>query len=371
MNRAPKSPESRSSRGYEMCRLATALCVLPLFGFGLCLSLPSTSEADHSNQSANTGADGPLAWYEGARKATLEILRDGLWKGSGWISPRGGFALTAAHVIGAPGGRIEVLTFKGERLPATVVAVDYGHDAAVLKVRGLTGPGIGFARQMPQPGAKVYALGSPATQHCLLIPGQVASDKFQYYWSAQIHTYVEVLPVAIMFPIGVSGSPCLDSDGHVVGLASGTMNGGPMQTAMAGVPAGIGYVVGYSPISAMLSDLKMRSTPDLGFRVEELWYGGPEYLAQVPGQNAGVYVEDASPNGPGEAAGLQRGDLIQRIGDKLVTFSADFFQSFRNLPTGSSLKLSVLRPGEANTRDLTIKPGVAEAEWLVLEEKNR
>ena len=56
--------------------------------------------------------------YEKARQASVEILVDDHLDGSGWFADTKGMVFTAAHVIGRPGRRIEILSPAAGRLEA-------------------------------------------------------------------------------------------------------------------------------------------------------------------------------------------------------------------------------------------------------------
>ncbi|HYW80974.1 MAG TPA: serine protease, partial [Thermoguttaceae bacterium] len=71
--------------------------------------------------------------YEKAKLASVEVLVDDHMDGSGWFVDGQGLLFTAAHVIGRPGRRIEVISPTIGRIEAQVVAVDLGHDLAMLR----------------------------------------------------------------------------------------------------------------------------------------------------------------------------------------------------------------------------------------------
>ena len=83
---------------------------------------------------ASAGATLTAEVYARLKAASLVVMLEGQMKGSGALVDAGGLVITSAHGIGRKGSRVEVLTAAAERLRAEVVAVDLGHDLALLKL---------------------------------------------------------------------------------------------------------------------------------------------------------------------------------------------------------------------------------------------
>src|SRR5258708_22290252 len=118
----------------------------------------ATGAARAQSPSENSIAD---KVYERAKAGSVELLVDGHLSGSGWFADKSGLVMTAAHVIEKPGRRLEVNSPSLNRLPAKVVAVDLGHDLALLKVDlgQREAPALSFAERLPAPGTEVYWFG--------------------------------------------------------------------------------------------------------------------------------------------------------------------------------------------------------------------
>ena len=80
----------------------------------------------------------------------------------------------------------------------------------------------------------------------------------------------------------------------------------------------------------------------LGLSVNEIT---PELAKELDleGDVEGVLVEEVAP-GPAQAAGVQRGDVIQMIGNRRIGSVEQFEQEVERLPRGKSVALLVLRP---------------------------
>ena len=120
----------RSRSFYTIHRLSAAVTALILLAsfFG------SIAAADEPSLAAV---------YTKVKAAAFEVLVEGHLSGSGWFATEDGLAFTAAHVIGQPGRHVEIRSKSAGRRAAEVVAVDLGHDIALLRVEKRDG---GYAR---------------------------------------------------------------------------------------------------------------------------------------------------------------------------------------------------------------------------------
>src|SRR5438105_11555976 len=113
--------QANGPRSSGLLRLA-AVCVLAV-------ALTRFSQA-----ADDPGKKGNAQLYERAKAASVEVLVNGHLNGSGCFVDRKGIVVTAAHVIEEPGRRIEINSAQAGRLGAKMLAVDLGHDLALLKV---------------------------------------------------------------------------------------------------------------------------------------------------------------------------------------------------------------------------------------------
>ena len=94
--------------------------------------------------------------YERAARASVMVLIDGRHAGSAFFVDDSGLLLTASHVVKGANGTLEVDSPDVGRLPAERLAVDWGHDVALLRVarrdRPLPSPPI--PAPPPDPGHK-------------------------------------------------------------------------------------------------------------------------------------------------------------------------------------------------------------------------
>jgi serine protease Do len=332
-----------SPRFFTVMRLA-AICLLSLL-------MPQSGAGEE-----NSGQRGNAQLYEKAKAASVEVLVNGHLNGSGCFVDPKGIVLTAAHVLEEPGRRIEVNNPQAGRLAASVLAVDLGHDLALLKVES---PKKDFAAleaadQPPAPGGDVFLLGAPIYRHAVLVPGKTASagTTFEYY----TEHYIEITHFAAMVPMGMSGGPWLDSAGRLVGIQSGVMS-------QNSIPVGIAFVAPLEAVRKLVKDRQTTATPTLGVAVDELWQQDRKTLDRFGPDKEGLVVTSLQDDGPAARSGLKRGDLIVAAGGKKVRLSEDLQRIVLGKQPGESLELTAFGPDGTGEHKFSAKLGTLETRW--------
>lgn len=68
----------------------------------------------------------------------------------------------------------------------------------------------------------------------------------------------------------------------------------------------------------------------------------------------GIVVQDVDPAGPAAKAGIKRGDMIVKIGDKEVGDYNSLVDMLRTHKPGDKLSVKVMRDGQEHTVDVTL-----------------
>jgi len=328
-------------------RVAKWILLLALF-LALAARLAAGQEAD--------GKQGGASLYEKAKRASVEILVDDHLAGTGWFADKGGLLFTASHVVGRPPHRIELLSPVAGRVSARLVAVDLGHDLALLQAEPREGgyPVLPLAEKLPPPGDDVFLFGTPIFRHAVLLPGMVANDELVFEYYTDMH--VEVLHVAASVPGGVSGGPWLNRQGEVVGLQSGMMT---VKTA----PAGVVMVVPLDAVRELLKSRRNAATPTIGAALEETWQHEGEVLKRYPPRTEGLVVCSLQEDGPAARAGLKAFDVIVAAEGRKIRLIAEMLRVIRSKKPGNSLRLTILSPDGTGVRQVTVRLGRLEVGW--------
>ena len=296
--------------------------------------------------------------YEQVKQAAVEVLINGRHHGSAWFADKAGLIITAAHVVPGPRARIEVISPEIGRVPATVLAVDKGHDLALLSVpeRANGYPTLKLAEKAPTALEDVYVFGAPIFRHGVMMHGTVARNESTFEYYGVEGGYVEVAHVAAIAPPGSSGGAWVNTRGEVVGTQSGQMTQGQ-------APAGVAFMIPLSAIKSLLQSKITARTPTLGLAIEETWQQHADYLNRYPLGTEGMVVKILHKDGPADRAGVQQSDLIQRINDKMVRWPNDFLRIVRAMSPGQSVKLTILKPDGTGTVEKNVTLGFQEVRW--------
>lgn len=297
----------------------------------------------------------PAQIYEQAKRASVEILVDGHHGGSGCFVSGEGLVLTAAHIPGRPGRRLEVLTSDGGRLKANVVAVDLGHDLILLRVQPREG---GYAvlklgADIPRPGAGVFLYSASVYRHGLLQTGTVARDGLTF--EHQGH-FVEVTQIAAIVQEGTSGGPWMNCEGRLIGVQSGSLTN-------KSVPGGIANVSPVQAVRVLLESKRNASTPVIGVFVDEMWVLPPDQLRRFAPGTEGMVVQSLQADGPAARAGIKKGEVIVAVDGQKVRLRDDFVRLIRAKKPGQTVELTVIGADGTGSRKVSVPIGKLEVAW--------
>lgn len=272
-------------------------------------------------------------------------------RGSGIIVRSDGYILTNRHVV-EQARRIEVQLRDERRFTAELVGTDEATDLAVVKIDADQLPVVRFAdSDGVAVGEWALAIGSPFGLDYTLTVGVVSALGRAGLGTQEIEDYVQT--DASINP-GNSGGPLVNLRGEVIGI----------NTMIVGRGTGIGFA-----IPAEQAKRVSRQLIDNG-RVERAWIGvsfqevTPELAQQFGlGDRRGALVSGVMPGGPAAEAGIQPGDVIQRVDGEAIDEGRDLLRLILRKPTGAQVALQLVREGQTRTLTLTTgsRPSQARA----------
>ena len=193
-------------------------------------------------------------------RALAQILDDrGNVIGSGCFLTEDGLVLTAAHVV-AGRDRISVRNALGKVFPAQEICPgDFSADAVILKTEAEEQMFLRWSDQEPSPGDPLEVCGFPLSMNLPL----TSRGKVRSLPSSSGRPMLTTVP---MMP-GQSGSPVLNEQGRLVGVASR----GSLAVKTGGAPARSESV----PFSALIGLREASLEPNAFIRIRELekWTG--------------------------------------------------------------------------------------------------
>jgi serine protease Do len=273
--------------------------------------------------------------------------------GSGVIVDPEGYIMTNAHVVeGAQ--RIHValplpaVDFPDQIAPvgkqriveARLVGLHKEPDLALLKIeqKGLPTLSLGSRRPVHQ-GQLVFALGSPEGLENSVTMGVVSSVARQ----ADPNRPMVFIQTDAPINPGNSGGPLVDTEGYVVGINTFIFSA-------AGGSEGLGFAIPARIVRFVYESLRKYGHVHR-IEVKAGAQTITDSLAKGLGlaQNWGVVIDDVTPGGPAEAAGLKIGDIVVRADGRLIGTLPAFTGALYLHPLDEVLKLEVLRGTERKT----------------------
>jgi serine protease Do len=294
---------------------------------------------------------------EGDPEADPETLQDLLQRflgelpparrslGSGFIITPNGEIVTNTHVVeGAE--RIRVRLSTEEELEAKVVGTDDKTDIALLRVpapRPLPTLPLGDSDALAV-GDWVLAIGNPFGLAQTATAG-IVSAKGRFLGAGPYDDFIQT--DASINP-GNSGGPLIDQEGRVVGMNTAIVS-------PAGGNVGIGFAIPVNLVRWVVEQLRQHG------RVVRGWIGvavqpvTPELARsfQLP-KAEGALVADLTRKSPAARAGIRRGDVIVRFGERPIRHSRELPMLVAGTPPRSRVALTVLRGGEELTLAVTV-----------------
>ena len=284
--------------------------------------------------------------------ANLQVRRrtrrgEAMGAGSGVAISTDGFLVTSAHVV--EGTRHGTASFSdGHETPVSVVGSDPLSDLAVLRADGgeLTPASLGDADSL-RVGQLVVAIGNPNGFASSVTAGVVSGLGRSLPVGARggpRRVVENVIQTDAALNPGNSGGALVDGAGRVVGI----------NTALAGIGLGLAVPINDATrviISTLIRDGRVRRA-HLGVAVAPRPL--PPRAAARVGRRAGVQIMQVIEDGPADAAGLVRGDLLVELDGEPVTDASDLQRLMVGERIGRAVPAVVLRNGAQRTIELVL-----------------
>jgi len=298
-------------------------------------------------------------------------------EGSGIILSADGLILTNNHVIDGATA-LEVQFNDGTTATATVVGADATDDLAVIKaqsVSGLTPATLGTSSDL-QVGQDVVAVGSPLGLSATVTSGIVSAlnrpvatsdaqpqqqapglgnGQRQGQGQTQAATQATVISAiqtdAAINP-GNSGGPLVDTSGKVIGVNSAIASLSSSSSGEAG-SIGVGFAIPIDQakrISDEIIQTGKASHAVLGAGVGDATVDGNTLLT------SGATISQITAGGGAEAAGLQVGDVITKVGDQKVESADALVAAIRSAAPNSAVSITFTR-GTAASQTVSVTLG--------------
>ncbi|MDD7936017.1 S1C family serine protease [Actinomycetospora straminea] len=323
--------------------------------------LSSAPSSSGSTDQAPAAAPGSVEQVADTVLPSVVQLEGPSGEGSGVVISADGLILTNAHVLEAgqaaqqesplggaqpapEPGTAQGLTAvfqDGNRAPVQVVGTDTGADLAVVRaqgVSGLTPATIGDSSQL-RVGQEVVAVGSPLGLSGTVTTGIVSAlQRPVATGGAQSGqaTVLDAIQTDAAINPGNSGGALVDMQGRVIGITSAIASLGQSQGGQGGQSGSIG--LGFA--------IPIDQAQRIGTELINQGYATRAVLGVGVTEGAdGAVLGQVAPGGPAAAAGLQQGDVVTRVNDRVIPDADSLVAAIRSQEPGAQVTLTVTSPG--------------------------
>jgi Do/DeqQ family serine protease len=268
--------------------------------------------------------------------------------GSGFVIDASGRILTNNHVV-KDAETIKVTLNDGRTFKATTIGTDPATDVAVIKIEGKDLPvlPLGDSDQL-RIGDWAIAIGNPlgdlrGSVTVGIVSAQGRSNLNFFGGTPQFQDFIQT-DASINF--GNSGGPLCNIRGEAIGI----------NTAINSNAQGIGFAIPINLARHVAEQLVAHGTVKRSMLGVQLANMTPE-LAEGFGlgsTQSGVVIQDVFPDSPAERAGLKRNDVVVELDGRAVTDREKFRLRIADTPSGTQVRLGVLRDGRKQLFSVTL-----------------
>ncbi len=268
--------------------------------------------------------------------------------GSGFVINAEGQILTNAHVVDGA-DTVTVTLRDGRTFQGKVLGEDPLTDIAVVKINANNLPVVALGNSdMLRPGQWAIAIGNPLGLDKTVTVGVIsATDRTSSQVGVPDKRIGFIQTDAAINP-GNSGGPLLNARGEVIGI----------NTAIIGGAQGLGFAIPINTVQRISQQLIAKGKvehPFVGIQMATLTPEIKERIKNSANGNItvqadkGVLVVRVVRNSPADKAGLQQGDVIQKVDNQSVTTADKVQQIIESRKVGDSLQMDVQRNGQAQS----------------------
>lgn len=260
--------------------------------------------------------------------------------GSGFFISDQGYIITNNHVVEGT-KEVNIILSDGTQQTATIVGTDIYSDIAVLKTDG-TVPAVASLGNSDalDPGESVIAIGSPLGNFKNTVTVGVVSATGRSIDTGNGYQIEDLIQTDAAINHGNSGGPLVNLAGEVIGINTLVVR----NTNSGDVAEGLGFAIPVNTAQAIAQQIIEQgyfARPYIGISFQPI---NPNIAARynLPAQ-WGVYVTEVAGGSPASKAGLQRGDIITKIGDVALDETHSYVNTLFTFQPGDQVTLTLMR----------------------------
>lgn len=269
--------------------------------------------------------------------------------GTGFIVDSTGLIVTNSHVVDDPSAKYSVVLKDGRTFTVDKVYLDETTDIAIISVTARDLPVVDFGdSDTLKVGQKAIAIGNALGQfQNTVTSGVISGISRQIEASGGLGTptkaYDSVIQTDAALNPGNSGGPLLNSAGQVIGINVATTLGAN----------NVSFAIPINTLKPILQGFLKHGRiirPYIGVYYVMI----TKELAAVQNMPEGAYVSQVATGAPAEKAGLQRGDIITKINDLVISTHGTLASAISKFNVGDTIQVTFDRDGKVQTVKLTL-----------------
>ncbi len=271
--------------------------------------------------------------------------------GTGFFITSQGYIITNNHVVDGTKD-VSIILSDGTQENATIVGTDPFSDIAVLKTDGKV-PAVARLgnSDVLKPGETVIAIGSPLGNFRNTVTVGVVSATGRSIDLGNGTLIEDLIQTDAAINHGNSGGPLVNLAGQVIGINTLIVR----STNSGDVTEGLGFAIPVNTAQAVAQQILQKgyfARPYLGISFQPIT---PEIANayRLPAQ-WGVFVTRVASGGPASQAGLQRGDIITKIGDVTLDETHSYTNTLFTFKPGDQVALEIIRGGKTMQVQVTL-----------------
>lgn len=277
------------------------------------------------------------------------ITRTSASEGSGSIISSDGYVMTNNHVVAGieQSGVLEVSFSDGTTAQADFIAGDPSTDIAVIKIRDVSNlPVMSFGdSDALGVGQSVMAVGSPLGLSSTVTTGIVSAVNRPVRASGDggESSLIDAIQTDAAINPGNSGGPLVDMDGNLIGMNS--VIASISSTSDSAGSIGLGFSIP-SNFAKRVAD-QLISTGQVT---------QPMIGVQVGTDNSvtGAVIASVQDGGPAADAGLQPGDIVTKLNDRVIDSPDSLIAAVRSHDFGETVTLTITQPDTSQSREVEV-----------------
>jgi len=272
-------------------------------------------------------------------------------QGTGFFLSEDGYILTNNH-IAEDAVKVTVTTIQGEAYAAKVSGTDSRTDLALLKIEGQGFPFVQFGDSgAVRVGEWVLAIGNPFGLEHTVTAGIVSAKGRQLGLGGNVPEYQDFIQTDTAINRGNSGGPLVNMKGEVIGITSNIL-------APAGGNIGLGFAIPSNMAKKVVTQLQEKGRVIRG-RIGVSIPPGPltdeDRDALKLKDKKGALVNDVTPGGPADKAGIKRYDVIIEVNGQKISDPNDLRFKVADINPGTKVNIKVIRDGQEKNFTVTVE----------------